>query len=104
MSKLSVFEVLDFIPDPKKSTTNAPGNVSFHYENLEECVIEAVNNICNQDQPIHIHDAAIFSAYYGIPRDEEKRISWEKLSFGGKVAQIMNDLSASGITSFTKLL
>lgn len=104
---LSVFEIIDFKPDPKK-ITETDGSIWFDCNNLEEHVLKTVQKICQGDEEnnfsISLHDAAVFSAYFGLPRDEKKKLQWDNMEFGTKVAEILNILSESGYISFTKIL
>lgn len=111
MEEKSIFQVLDFVINPKLSRST-PKGIILHYEQADPCISEILNNVlASQDEEnhiIHIHDAAVFSAYFGIPRDEGERPSWDKLSFDEKICKIKNDFSHffsdGGYTSFTKIL
>lgn len=111
MEEKSVFEILDFVLDPEKTHCISEGIV-LDCTNVGTNISESVKRVLatqnGKNQIIHIHDAAVFSAYFGIPRDEVKRPSWDKLSFDEKVCKIKNDFSNffsnGGYTSFTKIL
>lgn len=106
MEEKSVFEILDFVLDHEKTKYTSKG-ILFHYESAEESihnVIRHVLDLLNEGQEINLHDSAIFSAYFGIPREKEKRLSWEKLPFCEKVTNIRNIFSEGRYTSFTKIL
>ncbi len=107
MEGKSVFEILDFVLDPKK-THFKPKGIDFDYKNANIGILESREKILatqyEENQIISIHNAALFSAYYGMPRDEKRKTLWKGLSFSEKVAQIKNDLNATGSISFTKIL
>lgn len=106
MEQKSVFEILDFVIDHEKTKYTSKG-ILFHYESAEESiskVIRHVLDLLNEEQEINLHDSAIFSAYFGIPREKGKRTSWEKLQFCEKVTDIRNIFSEGSYTSFTKIL
>lgn len=104
----SVFEVLDFIPDPNKTLKDEKGDTWFDCKSLEPHILESIHRICKGDGEegylINLHDAAVFSAYFGVPKDKEKRLEWEKLSFSEKTANILNVFSHGSYISFTKIL
>ena len=107
MKDKSVLEILDFVINPEKAHST-PKGISLDYRHADPPILESLDRIvASQDEEIkiiHIHDAAVFSAYFGIPKNEEKRLLWEKLSFDEKICDIKNVFSNGGSTSFTKIL
>lgn len=102
----SVFEILDFMADREKAE-NTPEGVVLNYENAEPSIASILRQVItslNQNGEVGLHRVAIFSAYFGIPKDEEKRQLWGSLSFSEKVANIRNKLATTGSISFTKIL
>ena len=51
-----------------------------------------------------ISDAVSFTIYFGIPKNPEDQLKWDKMEQGYRAATVMNLITKSGITSFTKLL
>jgi len=106
MEEKSVFEILDFVVDHNKTKYTSEG-ILFHYESAEEHiskVVRRVLDLLNKGQEISLHDAAIFSAYFGIPREKDNRKSWEILSLCEKISKILTIFSYGYYTSFTKIL
>ena len=107
MEEKSIFEILDFVVDPEKTQFTSKG-ILFDCESADTGISESLEKILatqdDENQIIHIHDAAVFSAYFGIPKDEEKKLLWEKLSFSEKTSEILNVFSNDSYTSFTKIL
>ena len=108
MEGKSVFEILDFVGHPLRTKTNLNGEVSLILEGMNDHVRASYCNACpvlqDGDHQILIHDAAVLAAYFGLPKDQSKMLSWEKMEFNERVVEIMNTLSANHTTSFTKLL
>ena len=107
MEEKSIFEILDFVVDPEK-THFTPKGIHFDCKNAGDNISESVENILatqkGEDKIIHIHDAAVFSAYFGLPKNEDKKLLWDKLSFSEKTSEILNVFSNGSYTSFTKIL
>lgn len=106
MEEKTVFKILGFVLDPKKTEYTSEG-ILFHYESVGKNILKVIHHVLDllkKGQEINLHDSAIFSAYFGIPKDEEKKLLWEKLSFSEKTSDILNVFSNGGYKSFTKIL
>ena len=107
MEGKSIFDILDFVVNTEKAHYTSKG-ILFDCKDADIGISESLEKILakqdHENQTIHTHDAAVFSAYFGIPNDEEKRLLWDKLSFSEKTSEILNVFSEGGYTSFTKIL
>lgn len=107
MEEKSVFEILDFVLDPEKTHCISEGIV-LDCTNVGTNISESVKRVLatqnGKNQIIHIHDAAVFSAYFGTPKQDDKKLLWNKLSFCEKTTEVLNVFSECGCISFTKIL
>jgi hypothetical protein len=101
----SVLEVLDFVLNPSR-IGNDNDETSSKLCELEQFVYEVTQNNqnLNEGTVIHLHEAAVFAAYYGVPRDSEIRAEWQTQTFSAKIARIKTRFCELKHTSFKRFL
>ncbi len=106
----AMFDILNFEPIENSKENN--GKFPFDCTTVgkkDPRILEIARKLCvcsnEGEQPsINLHEASVFAAHFGVPKDVIQRVKWKKMSWNEKVASIKNKLTESGTTSFTKIL
>jgi len=101
--KKSLFETIGFKYNDNSLIFLDPVDLVRTDESRELKGPEDVIRRFNKHGYLGINDAALFAVYFGVPKDPDEYLKWEKLEHGHVTAFVMNLIMESGITNFTKL-
>jgi hypothetical protein len=112
-TNVPLFEVIGFESNPTNEITLENGTKMFDCKKIQKentKVVDVAKKLCvceegkEEQLKIGVNDAALFSAYFGVPKKSSEKDRWEKSTLAEKVVIVSNKIMQTPYRSFTKIL